>query len=98
MDRLELLRGMFDRSGLGLEIGPSYNPVARKSYGYNVEILDRASTETLRKTYPNTDIEEVDYVTGGSSMADVVPHRGKYDYIIASHYAAGGVPRLGSPG
>ena len=85
MDRLEVLRGMFDTKGVGLEIGPSYNPVLRKRDGYNVEILDYADAERLKEIHLNADIEPVDYVSGGSSIADTIPHRAKYDYIIASH-------------
>ena len=37
--------------GLGLEIGPSYNPIAPKSHGYNVRILDhaQATLQTLQR-------------------------------------------------
>ena len=85
VDRLDILRSMFDRDGVGLEVGPSYNPVARKRDGYNVEILDYTSAAQLRQIHPNADIEEVDYVSGGASIASTVPHRGRYDWIIASH-------------
>lgn len=31
---------MVDRKGLGLEIGPSHNPLAPKRQGFSVSILD----------------------------------------------------------
>jgi SAM-dependent methyltransferase len=85
MDRVETLRGMFDTDGFGLEIGPSYNPVMRKQDGYKVEILDWADADRLKAIHPKADIEPVDYVSGGSSIADTIPHRARYDYIVASH-------------
>ena len=85
MDRLDVLRSMFDTKGIGLEIGPSYNPVLRKSDGYNVEILDYADAGHLKTIHPNAEIEPVDYVSGGRSIAATIPHRVRYDHIVASH-------------
>ena len=85
MDRLEVLRGLIDKNGSGLEIGPSYNPVARKSEGFNVEILDYVGAEELRQIHPVADIEAVDYVSGGAAIASTIPHRRRYDWIVASH-------------
>lgn len=85
MDRLDAILSMFDPNGFGLEIGASFNPVLRKAAGYAVEILDYVDTEQLRRLYPDAEIETVDYVSHGSSIADTIPHRGRYDYIIASH-------------
>ena len=65
-----------DEYGLaGLEIGPLHNPVAAKRDGYQVEIVDHASTDGLRAKYAKdsnvdvTRIEEVDYVTDGRSTS-----------------------------
>jgi hypothetical protein len=91
MNRHELIETLFDRSGFGLEIGPSYNPIVTKSSGANIEILDHASQDDLRKKYVNEPaavidrIEPVDYVSDGRPMADVIGDRERYDYIIASH-------------
>ena len=42
--RDEAIRALFDTSGRGLEIGPSYNPIMPKHRGFKVEIVDHAST------------------------------------------------------
>ena len=90
MDRMEILRSFFKKTGFILEIGPSYNPVAPKSQGYNVETVDYICADDLKKKYkddPSIDIsriEEVDYVTGGGRLTNLIKNK-KYDYIIASH-------------
>jgi len=82
--------------GVGLEIGPSYNPVAPKKAGYNIEVLDHAPAENLREKYRNDDdvdnshhklanIEEVDYVWSGEALDELTGKKNYYDYIIASH-------------
>ena len=40
MTREEKLLQFVDRNAVGLEIGPSYNPVTPKLAGWNVEVLD----------------------------------------------------------
>lgn len=91
MTQHDVLRSMLGSRGPGLEIGPLHNPVAAKRDGYDVEIVDHASTADLRAKYgrdPNVDvarIEQVDYVTDGRSMLEVIGQREKYDWIIASH-------------
>ena len=79
-----------DRRGRGLEIGPSFNPIAPKSAGFNVEIIDHATAPELREKYrvhPNVDIsriEEVDQVWRGESLDELLGVA-RYDWIIASH-------------
>lgn len=91
MDRRELLLSMFDASGFGLEVGPSYSPLLPKRLGYNVETVDHADAEELRQKYKsdgNVDagnIEEVDYVSDGGSLVDLIGQTERYDYIFASH-------------
>ena len=91
MDTLELMRGMLGSNGPGLEIGPLHRPVAPKRRGFDVDILDHASRADLQRKYgkdPNVDvsvIEDVDYVSDGRSMTDVISKPGHYDWIIASH-------------
>ena len=91
MDRLQVLRSMFDASGVGLEIGGSMAPLLSKRDGYRIETLDHASAQDLREKYKNDPrvdvarIEDVDFVTDGRSIADTVPRRRFYDYILASH-------------
>jgi SAM-dependent methyltransferase len=90
MGRSEIIRSLFDCGGLGLEIGPSHNPLMPKSAGFNVEILDYLDADGLRKkyTYAGQDvsrIEEVDYISDGRPMTEVIGDRNRYDWIIASH-------------
>jgi len=91
MDRRELLLSMFDASGFGLEVGPSYSPLLPKRRGYNVETVDHANAEELREKYRNdvsvdiSNIEEVDYISDGGSLVDLIGQTERYDYIFASH-------------
>jgi SAM-dependent methyltransferase len=91
MDRRAAFLSLFDPSGFGLEIGPSYNPLLPKADGYNVEVLDHASQDGLREKYsrdPAADvsrIEAVDYVSDGRPMRKVIGETGRYDFIVASH-------------
>jgi len=79
-----------DRSGHGLEIGPSHNPLTPKKYGYDVQILDHLNANDLRKKYAGhgvnvENIEEVDYVWNGEKLTDLIEDRAGFDWIIASH-------------
>jgi predicted SAM-dependent methyltransferase len=79
-----------DRKGLGLEIGPSYNPIAPKRAGFNVHVLDHASAPELREKYRSHDvdveaIEEVDFVWKGEPLDELVGAGAAYDWIVASH-------------
>jgi len=90
MDRIDKALHKIDKKGLGLEIGPSHNPIAPKKAGFNIEILDHASTEELREKYKGhpvkiEDIETVDYVWRGEPINELIGKRNRYDYIIASH-------------
>lgn len=91
LNRKDLLFSLFDATGLGLEIGPSFNPLVPKAEGYKVEILDHLSAANLREKYksaPNVDlskIEEVDYISDGGSIFKLIGKNQHYDYIIASH-------------
>jgi glycosyltransferase involved in cell wall biosynthesis/predicted SAM-dependent methyltransferase len=81
---------MIDRDGLGLEIGPSHNPMAPKKEGFNVHVLDHASAEELRVKYTghpvNLDnIEEVDFVWRGEPLSELIGREHCYDWIVASH-------------
>lgn len=80
-----------EKSGLGLEIGPSYNPIAPKKLGFNIEIADHMDAESLRKKYTawgvdGGAIEDVDYVIGQNGLfASIGEQRARFDYILASH-------------
>ncbi|WEN14902.1 hypothetical protein PY254_16975 [Rhodanobacter sp. AS-Z3] len=78
------------REAPGLEIGPSFNPLARKADGYNVDILDHADAPALRAKYRDAgvnlgNIEDVDFVWQGEPLSETLGRRGWYDWIIASH-------------
>jgi SAM-dependent methyltransferase len=75
-----------------IEIGPSHNPIAPKSKGWNTIVVDHATrAELIVKYTPHgidlSKIEEVDYVwTGGPLINAIPPHlHGTFDAIIASH-------------
>jgi predicted SAM-dependent methyltransferase len=88
--REEKVFHLLNKKGLGLEIGPSHNPIAPKKKGFNVHILDHASATELRNKYQghgvNLDnIEEVDFVWHGEVFQDLIGKTDCYDWIIASH-------------
>jgi hypothetical protein len=91
MNRKEKILTPINRLGKGLEVGPSHTPVAPKSEGFDVEILDKDCQSTLQEKYrprPHVDInniEEVDYVWSGESYAALTGNLDYYDWIIASH-------------
>lgn len=84
---------LLDKNGLGLEIGPSHNPIAPKRSGYNVHILDHMTAEQLRLKYQGHEvygvklenIEEVDFVWHGEPFTDLIGRERCYDWIISSH-------------
>jgi hypothetical protein len=81
---------LLDKKGLGLEIGPSHNPIAPKNKGFNVHTLDHASAAELRNKYQghgvNLDnIEEVDFIWHGEPLQELIDKIDCYDWIIASH-------------
>lgn len=85
----KILYGL-DMTGIGLEIGASFSPVAPKKAGFRVEIIDHADAETLREKYKGQDvdiqnIEDVDYVWSGESLNELTGKTDYYDWIIASH-------------
>ena len=45
LSRLDKVFYKLNKKGLGLEIGPSHNPIAPKKQGFNVHILDHASAQ-----------------------------------------------------
>lgn len=89
MKRQDFIASQVARDMFGLEIGPGYAPSFRKSDGWNVETLDHMDADGLREKYKDvTDpasIEEVNYVSDGRAIEDVIALRGEYDFIYASH-------------
>lgn len=90
LDRYAKTLFALDRHGRGLEIGPSFSPIAAKSAGFDVEVIDHATAGELREKYrghPNVDvsrIEDVDHVWRGEPLDELLGV-GRYDWIIASH-------------
>lgn len=93
LGRHEKVMAGLKRDGLGLEIGPSHNPIAPKREGYNVHILDHLDQKALREKYADhgqygviiDNIEEVDFVWQGQPLSELIGKTGCYDWIIASH-------------
>lgn len=74
--------------GLGLEIGPSHNPLLRKVEGYNIRVADHLDQAGLVEKYSakgTARIEFVDYVLKPGRLTDSISDR--FDYIVASHVA-----------
>lgn len=84
--RENAIRSLFDTSGFGLEVGPSYNPILSK-VKYKVETIDHTDADGLRKKYPEraAKIEPVDYVSDGGSILETIKQKHRYDFIVASH-------------
>lgn len=76
-------------TGLGLEIGPSHNPLLRKADGHDVRIADHLDRAGLVAKYegvrPTERIEDVDYVLAPGRLTDSIPDT--FDYVLASHVA-----------
>jgi len=93
MDRTQHALEHVHSSGVGLEIGPSYNPVAPKSAGFDVRSIDHLDRDGLVKKYEAIGlppdqlarIEPVDYVWTGQPLSAVVGPDDLFDYIVASH-------------
>ncbi len=67
MTREEKILQHIDKNGLGIEIGPSHNPLAPKSAGYRVHIIDHMSREQMINKYAQhgvnlNRIEEVEFI------------------------------------
>jgi SAM-dependent methyltransferase len=89
-NRKQIILRDIDLKGLGLEIGPSHNPVAPKKEGFRVHVLDHLSREGLIEKYKDhgvqlDNIEAVDFVWSGQSFRDLTGGEQQYDWIIASH-------------
>jgi SAM-dependent methyltransferase len=93
MDRTQRLLRSLKKDARVIEVGPSFNPLAPKRDGWNTFVIDHASRADLVAKYSahsavdTTQIEEVDFVWQGGSLADAVPvdQHGTFDAFIASH-------------
>lgn len=96
-DRLSRLRRYAACDILGIEVAPYFNPIIRKSEGYNVLIVDVFDEVTLRDKaredplIPKDQvdkIEVVDIVADASAIGEAVAARkleGQIGYIVSSH-------------
>jgi hypothetical protein len=90
MTRTEKILLYIKKDGQGLEIGPSYAPIAPKKRGFRVHIIDHLTREQLVQKYRNEkvdlhSIEDVDYVWRGEPYRDLTGKQKFYDWIIAAH-------------
>lgn len=92
LSRLDKVRWSLRREMVGLEIGPSHNPIVPKADGWNVRTVDHATrAELIAKYTPHgvdvAKIEEVDYVWRGEPIDELIGPSGvaAFDYCIASH-------------
>ncbi len=82
-----------DVDGVGLEIGPSFNPIAPRSAGFDVRILDHADRADLIGKYREVGlsdaeldrIEEVDFVWRSGPIHQAVTTGERFSYIVAAH-------------
>ena len=82
-----------DLVGRGLELGPLDKPIVPKRDGHRVEVVDYIDTAGLRERYgaqehvgvDPTLIEEVDHVSHGESLTELIGEEGVFDYVVASH-------------
>lgn len=103
MNRNQRVLASVDTAGLGLEIGPSYNPIAPKRDGYRVRTMDHADRDALIVKYRGLGlseaqierIEDVDYVWEGQPLRKAVADGTLFDYIIASHVVEHTVDLIG---
>ena len=91
MKKNKIILKHIDKKGLGIEIGPSYHPVAPKKEGYRVHIIDHLTRSGLIDKYRghNVDvsrIEDVDFVwQAGLSYSELTGKSKYYDWVIAAH-------------
>lgn len=90
MSRTDRILSMIDRKAPGVEIGPSFRPIAPRSEGFRVDVIDHLSQADLKAKYkdhgvPIDKIEHVDHVWNGSSYADLIGRRNSFEWVIASH-------------
>jgi hypothetical protein len=92
-NRTKILLEQVPRDARILEIGPSFNPIAPKSEGWNSVSIDHLTREDLVAKYtghPGVDvgrIEPVDFVWTSGILSDAVPpeQHGSFDAFLASH-------------
>ncbi len=93
-DRNKVILSDCNLNGKGLEIGASFNPIAPKALGFDIDVMDHLDREGLISKYSNDKnmpsdfedrIEEVDYVWMGEKYKELIGKTDYYDYILSSH-------------
>jgi predicted SAM-dependent methyltransferase len=87
------IMSLLKNDGIGLEVGPSHNPIAPKKLGYKTEIVDHLDKAGLIDKYSGhvglgvniENIEEVDFIWKGEPLSELIGKTQHYDWIIASH-------------
>lgn len=93
MNRSAVLLGDVSPDAAIMELGPSVSPIAPRSAGWNVTVVDHATREELVAKYqshPNVDtskVEAVDILWRNGPLDGSVPAGalGTFDLLIASH-------------
>lgn len=90
MNRFDKITAAIDKTGKGLEIGPSHNPIMPKRDGYDVETIDHLDQQGLIEKYRDhgvdlSRIEPVDYIWSGQPLPELVGDSMRYDWIVAAH-------------
>ena len=90
MNREAKILSRIDKTGWGVEIGPSHSPIVPKCAGYNVHVIDYMTKSQLIEKFKEhkvqfENIEEVDYVWTGGSYLSLTKKPKFYDWVIASH-------------
>lgn len=91
--RNAIVRAELDVTGRGIELGPLDKPIMAKRDGYQVEIVDYLDTDSLRAQYGHelhvgvdvSLIEEVDHVSRGETLTELIGKEGAYEWVVASH-------------
>ncbi len=90
MTRDQIVLRHINKSGRGIEIGASHNPIASKKDGFDVHTIDYMDRGQLVQKYKGhgvniENIEEVDFVWRGEKYVELTGKSKYYDWIIASH-------------
>ena len=91
--RADILLAPIARAARIIEIGPSFNPLAPRSAGWDTRVVDHLGRDGLVAKYrdhPHVDvsrIEAVDDVWTSGALSDAVPTalHGRFDALLASH-------------
>lgn len=90
MTREQRVLQYIDKTMDVIEIGPSFNPLAPRSEGWNTKIIDHLDRKGLIEKYSDQQvqlIEEVDFVWSSGPIETAVPIElhGTFDACVASH-------------